>query len=342
MNRWRGLIAALVLTACAGVASAQAAQESSAPQLDLGWLAFGDLYHVLSHHTADSEGATGAVLRRGYLTLNATLGEHWFGRFRLELNQAGEYETYSFDLDFKDVYVGRHLGQHRIIAGLAPTPTFDLIESHWGLRYLMRTPMDLQGVASRDVGVYAAGPLNAAGSLAYRAMLGPDVEFGTESSEGHKAMGAITWRPDSRWVVDLYADYEKRSGPDNRRTLQAFVGYRTEGFRWGVQYSHQDRREDPRLELASAFAVGRLSPKFNAIGRIDRLIAPSPRGDNIAYIPFAPESPATLYNGAVEYVGFEHVRITPNVLVIDYDRADDGTQPRTDLQLRLTLLLDFE
>jgi hypothetical protein len=319
-----------------------AAQQEDTPRFELGGLVFGDLYHVISHHRPDAEGATGLVLRRGYLTLNAELGGDWFGRARLEANQSGEYETYSFEVDFKDLYAGRRFGEHRLLLGLSPTPTFDLIESYWGLRYLMRTPMDLQGVASRDFGVAAAGPLNAAGTLGYRAMIGAGVNFGTESGDGRKFMGALSWQPHEDWVVDLYADYEKLSGPTDRTTLQAFVGYRGDGLRGGIQYSHQDRQEEPRLELASAFVVGRIAPEFNLIGRVDRLIAPSPRGDNIAYIPFASEAPATLYNFAVEYAGLESLRITPNVILIHYDRADDGSQPRTDRQLRITLFLDLE
>ena len=53
-------------------------------------------------------------------------------------------------------------GRHRVLFGLSPTPTLDLIESIWGFRYLARTPMDLQGVASRDT---VKGPLNAARTL---------------------------------------------------------------------------------------------------------------------------------------------------------------------------------
>lgn len=38
------------------------------PNFSVGGLLFGDFYHVVSHHTEEGEGATGAVIRRGYLT----------------------------------------------------------------------------------------------------------------------------------------------------------------------------------------------------------------------------------------------------------------------------------
>ncbi len=50
------------------------------------------------------------------------------------------------------------LGRQHLLVGLSPTPTIDLIESIWGLRYLARTPMDLQGVASRGTGISREWP----------------------------------------------------------------------------------------------------------------------------------------------------------------------------------------
>ena len=81
--------------------------------------------------------------------------------------------------------------------------------------------------------------------------------------------------------------------------------------------------------------------KSTLIGRIDRLIEPSPRGDGISYIPFDPSAPATLYVAAYEYQMLPNLALTPNVVVIDYDRAEDGYQAATDLHLRLTAFFTF-
>ena len=100
----------------------------------------------------------------------------------------------------------------------------------------MRTPMDLQGIPSRDTGVAASGPLNGSGSLRYRTMVGAGLEFGNESGDGRKWMGALNWNPSEAWVLDVYADYERLEGETDRATLQGFVGYRTDDLRWGAQY----------------------------------------------------------------------------------------------------------
>jgi hypothetical protein len=310
--------------------------------LDVGGLAFGDLYHVPSHHLDEGDGATGLVLRRGYLTFDADLSKKWFGRLRFEVNQSGEFETYDFEIDFKDLYAGRNFGRHLVRFGLSPTPTFDLIEDLWGLRYLARTPMDLQGEPSRDTGVYAKGPLNSSGTLGYRTMLGAGVEFGAESGNSAKFMGAITWKPSPRWVLDLYLDSEKLPGPKDRGTIQVFAGYKSDRTRWGFQYSNQDREADPPLELASTFVVQRLKQKTSLVARVDRIMEPSPEGNNISYIPFDPTARATFFIGGVEIRATPHLTITPNTIVTVYDENEQGITPTTDWHLRLTFFLDFE
>lgn len=312
------------------------------PDWRLGGLLFGDAYHVPSNHLLAADGDSGIVMRRAYLTLDADFSERFFGRARLEINQAGDFVNDDFDSGAKDLYLGGRFGRHRLIAGLTSTPTFDLVEKAWGLRYIARTPMDLQGVASRDTGLFAQGPLNASGSLAYRAMWAAPIDFGKDSNDQARLMGALTWSPSPRWKLDFYTDYEQRSGPHDRRTLQAFAAYETEALRWGALYSNQDREQDPPLELASVHVVMDVAARQAAYLRIDRLIEPSPKGDGISYLPFDPSAPATALFAGWEWRFNEHFRLTPNTVVIRYDRDAEDQRPTTDVHLRLTLFIDFE
>jgi hypothetical protein len=324
------------------LSNSMAAEEVSDPLFDAGWLLFGDLYFIPSHHLEEGDGALGLVLRRGYLTFDADFNETWFGRMRFEANQSGEFETYEYDVKFKDLYLGWNLGEHQLIAGLSPTLTFDVIEAFWGLRYLMRTPMDLQGEASRDTGLALRGPLNSDGSLSYRVMLADGRDFGAETGDEEKWMLALNWKPSPGWMIDLYADAERPDGPGDVTTYQAFLAHETEGLRWGLQYSNQDRQDADPLELASAFLVKSLDSGANFIGRIDRIIEPSPKGNNIAYLPFDPSAPATMFLAGLEYRLSPHLTFTPNAVVTRYDRNDEGIRPNTDVYLRFTLFVDFE
>ena len=99
------------------------ADEGEQGSFQLVGLLFGDLYTIPSHHTTAGEGASGFVLRRGYLTANFALGESWYGRARIEVNQDGEFESYGFEADAKDLYLARKFGKHEFVMGLAPTLT---------------------------------------------------------------------------------------------------------------------------------------------------------------------------------------------------------------------------
>ena len=200
-------------------ASAAHAQDSDYPELDFKGLICGDAYYVPSHHLEEGDGAAGLVMRRAYLTMDVDFSENWFGRARIEINQSGEFETYDFEADWKDLYLGADLGRHRVIGGLTATPTFDLIEGVWGARYLARTPMDMQGIASRDTGIYAKGPMNSSGSLSYRAMYAFPLEFGAESNPNDQFMAAFSWSPNDRLVFDFYGAYEKRDENKDRTTI---------------------------------------------------------------------------------------------------------------------------
>ena len=330
-----------VVAVAAIAAPLSAARPAESPwSLSAGGLLFGDLYHVPNHHLPAGDGATGVVVRRGYLTFDAKYATGWFGRLRFEVNQSGEFETYDYDADFKDLHVGYKFENHSITVGLQPTPTFDVIESVWGLRYLMRTPADLQGVPSRDTGIAFKGRLTE--SLRYRLMVGAGTDFGAESGDGNSTMAALNWKLNDRWMLDFYVDAERRPGPNDTASAQVFAGYQTEDLRFGAQYSYRDRESQAPGELASVFAVGSAGANRRWIGRIDRIMEPSPKGDNISYIPFDPTARATMYLAGFEFRVSDHLRITPNTIVIAYDRNDAGIRPNTDLYVRATLFIDFE
>lgn len=313
--------------------------EESASPFSLGGLAFGDLYHLPSHHLPEGDGATGAVLRRAYLTGNAKFDTGWFGRLRIEINQSGEFETYDFEADFKDAYVGYRFENHTLTAGLQPTLTFDVVESVWDLRYLMRTPADLQGAPSRDTGVTLKGRIDDAWS--YRLLYGAGADFGAESGDGGMLQAALNWKLSENWLLDLYVDHEKRPGPSDITSGQLFAGYESERTAFGAQYLYRDRDEEASAKLASIFLARRFSQKFRGIGRIDRIFSPSLKGDNISYVPFDPNAPATMYLAGLEYQISEHFYFTPNTIVISYDR-NEGVRPETDFFLRLTFFVNFE
>ena len=312
------------------------------PVLSAGFVLFGDLYYVPNHHTEEGDGAAGGVLRRAYLTFNANLPAEWFGRVRFEANQSGDFEDYDIHAEFKDLYIGRNFGRHRFQAGLSPNPLYDVSEAAWGMRYIERTPLDLQGIGTRETGLSLRGPIDAEGTWTYRGMVDFGTDFGKDSNPNEKWMGGVSWKPEPHWTFDLYADHDERDGPKDRTLFQAFAAYTTDDLRWGVLYGYQDRQDDPPLELASGYFVKRTSEKTSMVLRVDRLIEPSPSGDNIDWLPFDPAAPATMLIAGLEFRAHEKFFIAPNTAVIYYDQDDLGQRADTDVLLRLTLFLNFE
>ena len=300
-------------------------------------LVFGDVYHVQTHHLPEANGITGAVVRRVYFTFDTKFAKRWYTRARIEVNQSGEYQVYDFEYDIKDLLIGYKFNNHKIVLGLSPTKTYDVIEKLWGLRYLARTPMDMQGSPSREWGVSVDGVISDNIGLKYRTMISHAVEFGGETGDGFRMQGAISWQPNDIWTVDFFTDYEQVEGESDRNTYQIFVGYTKEKIRWGAQYSNQNRQSDPGLELLSAYVVGNVYKNISAIARVDRIMKPSPRGNNIDYIPFNPTSKATFLIGGLEIPVCKYFTVTPNIIHIIYDEDDMGITAQSDLTYRVTV-----
>ena len=173
-------------------------------------------------------------------------------------------------------------------------------------------------------------------------MVGTGADFGAESGDGEIVMAALNWKLNEHWMLDFYVDHEKRPGPTDVTSGQVFAGYQTEDLRFGAQYLYRNREANREGELASAFVVKSIGDETSIIGRIDRIMEPSIRGDNISYIPFDPSARATMYLAGFEFRVSDHVYISPNTVLIRYDRNDEGVRPKTDFYLRLTSFLDFE
>ncbi|MCK5782482.1 MAG: hypothetical protein KAH10_07805 [Flavobacteriales bacterium] len=311
-------------------------QEESDFSYKLKGLVFGDAYYVDTHHLPEANDIAGAVMRRAYITFDTKFAKNWYTRLRFEANQSGEYQTYNFEVEVKDLLIGYKFEKHKIVFGLSPTKTFDIIEGIWGLRYLARTPMDMQGSASREWGLAVDGNIISKIGLKYRTMISHDIDFGGETGEGFRVQGAISWQPDNVWTVDFFTDYERVEGESNGMTYQIFIAYEREKIRWGTHYSNNTRQDDSGLELFSAFVVGSFYKNISAIARVDRIMKPSPRGNNISYIPFDPNSKATFLIGGFEFPLGKYLTLTPNIIHIIYDENDIGVKPQSDLTYRLT------
>lgn len=332
----------LLLLTCSSFLGASAVCANEGPDVDFGGFFFGDLYHVPSHHTIEGDGASGAVLRRLLLTADGRFSDEWSGRARLEAYHEGAFENYTMTHRILDLGVTRQLGDHQLSGGLIPTITYDVMEAFWGKRYLVRTAPDIQGIAARDVGLKLMGPLPVTAGLSYRVMYGSKATWEADKNPFDKTMGGITWHGSTGFLIDAYVDWESRPGPYDRSTVQFLVGKKTEQYTLGLEYTNQDREEDPDLELASLMGVMKLGGPWSVMAQLHRLFKPSVKGNDIAYIPFDPTAKATNLVAGVEYRFNRHFTMSPNIVWTRYSVNASGVKPDDDVHLRLTFYANFE
>jgi hypothetical protein len=93
------------------------------------------------------------------------------------------------------------------------------------------------------------------------------------------------------------------------------------------------------LDILSAFATGKISPKVLWLARVDRGFDPDPGGNSIPYLPFDQMAKSTLFLAGLEFLPIPSVHLTPNFEIITYDGVDP--KPKTDVVARLTFYWTF-
>ena len=338
----------LVALLGAGVAAAEdepAAGEPWYQRARVSGLLYGDAFYFAGHHDPSFDGESGFWFRRIYLTYDQDLVDSWSFRLRLEFNSPGDFEqSERLEPFLKDAFAAWTPGAHTLQLGLAPTPTFSLLESTWGYRSVEKTPLDLyRWGASRDLGVAAFGTFGGRRKLAYHVQLGNGSD-GSETNRGKKGMAALQLFPAGGWIVEVYGDYEDRADEGDRATAQAFAAWKGERGRWGVLYARQERETDPEpltLDLASAFGALRLSERTWLLGRVDRNFDANPEGDRIPYLPLDPEASSWLYLAGVDWRIHSHLDVIPNLEIVAYDERPGGSRPATDVVVRVTIDAHF-
>lgn len=307
---------------------------------------FGDYYYFAQDHDANFDGQNGFWIRRAYLTVDRDLSSAWGARFRLEVNSPSLQQTQdTLEPYVKDAYLRWTHGTHNVFFGISPSPTWELIEGFWGYRHVEKTALDLHSWASsRDTGLAAKGSFDKDKQFGYHAMIGAGTGVRNEVNDEKRVYLALSARPSKTWVFEAYADFESRPDDLDIRTLQAFGGYEGKSVKLALQYARQTRQQGPakddlHLDLLSAFATGKLSPKLLWLARVDRGFDPDPAGAGIAYLPFDPTARSTFVLAGLEFLPVPSVHLTPNLEVITYD--DATPEPRTDLVGRLTLYWTF-
>jgi hypothetical protein len=316
------------------------------PAWQLSGYMFGDYYYFAQDHAADFDDQQGFWFRRIYLTYDHTLSPRFATRLRLEMNSDGSMTGSDLTPYVKDAYLRwTYAGRQQIVLGIQPTPTFEFIESFWGLRHIEKTPADLHRIdSSRDFGIGLQGPLNAGQTVRYVVQVGNDSGQNSEVDSDKAVRLAVRYESGEGFAVEGFYAFLSRPDHADRHIGQGLVGYRSKRGRAAFHYLHQKRNApsgstaaDLDLDVLSAFGAFDVVPqKWTVFGRVDRFADPNPEGPRIDYLPLADNAAYTFLVGGVEYYLFQSVRISPNVEWVHYDEPARGEAVVDDVVLRAT------
>lgn len=328
------------LIALMSFATAANAQITPAEKNDLSARFFGDYYWFVKHHNTDIEGNNGFWVRRVYLTYDHQISESLSGRIRLEMQSAGDFTTNSaLTAEVKDAWLRYEFGQHEIMAGIAPTPTFELVEEVWDYRAIAKTPLDLQDVgSSRGLGISIRGKIGDAKRFGYHFMIANGNGSKTELNQGKKFMLSLSYELSEHLVIQAYGDYESTDQNEYLYTLQGFLGYQSDVFNIGGLYAYHWRSATTTtLNIVSLFTNFDITKNLRGYLRIDHTLEPNPSADEIDYILFSDEAQLTYLTGGVEIQLHPQVSLLPNVQAVFYGETNKNTSPETDFIARFTL-----
>ena len=306
-------------------------------------LMFGDYYYVVSNHRESIEGENGFWFRRIFFTVDKSLGESFDTRLRLEFNSPGDFVTNARLEPFvKDAYIRWKNDQYQALFGIIPSPTLDVIEPFWEYRSIEKTPLDLYRMGfSREFGAAFRGGSD---RVKFHVAFGNGEGERGETNEGKVVMGSILVQMTDSLFTELYADYNAMPENVDRSTFQAFVGWKKNGGKIGIQYAHQEIDGIPgtdNLDVLSLFGIYRLNSRWAFVGRYDRMFDPNYDGEAIPYIPFAANAKSNFFLAALDFTVIENLFVQPNIEIVSYSDPISGDIPDTDFIPRITLFFRF-
>ena len=266
------------------------------------------------------------MIRRAYLTYDKKINAAFAAKLQLELNQTDFATTTSTMIPFlKQAHLAYNRGLQTVYFGLAGTPTWDVVESHWGYRFVEKTPLDLQKLGSSvDGGLAFKGHFDAEKKWGYHFMAGNGAGTGSETNDSKKFYLSLTAAPAKKVLFQVYGDFEdNKSGTpgSDAYTLQVFAGLKGDAGRGGLLFAQRATEKngiDTTLDIFSLYGVANLKEDLSLFARVDRMSDPNPNAHKIAYLPMANDKSSTLAILGLDYKIDQGIRIAPNLEAVFY------------------------
>jgi len=314
-------------------------------------LMFGDYFYNADAIESAKKDINGFQFRRIYITTDYLINDQFSTRFRMEsaINNGSNVGVFVKDawLKWKNVFKGSDL-----IAGMSPTPAFDVSEGAWGYRSLEKTTMDYFGiVSSRDIGIDLKGKLDEAGTAKYWLKIGDGSGNKPETDKYKRYYAQFQFTPSPSFLITVYGDYASKPQKidpydgqmkNNSAFVAAgFVNYKYEKtFALGVEAFLKSQRNNfsPSGAVASlssqsgfglsVWAKAALSDKVGIVGRYDIF---DPNTNSVAK-----NDKHGLIIGAIDFKVGSKVSVMPGVEAHTLEGANNS-----DITPRVTFFWEF-
>ena len=342
--------AVILAIICLSLSSASVASGNKA-KID-GYF-FGDYYYLPKSHHGELEKRNGFQYRRVYFTYENDLSDEFSMRFRLEMNGKSfpttRQATSKLEPFLKHGYLKWKPSGWRtnIYLGLSGTPTWRNVEKVWAYRSVAKTVLDLHKIgSSTDFGIAVQGDIDASNRISYHLMIANGTGTRAEIDKNKKISFSLAAKPVAGVTLEGYVDRENAADLGKWHTLQGFLGYQQERFRFGIQLANQTRQQADvdtlNILTSSVFgAVQLLEKKVWAFARFDRLFDPNPNAETIPYIPFDNTARSNMMLVGLDWAPTEAVHIIPNLIFVFYDKPDNIDKPDETIMPRLTVFFTF-
>ncbi len=296
---------------------------------------FGDYYYVAAADDGETkfpEKQNAFQLRRLYFTYDKDIAADFSVRYRLEANDSGFGSGSKMEPFVKHGYLQwkNAVGGADLYFGLVGTPTWVLSKKAWGYRSIEKTVLDLNKMgSSADLGVALKGEV---GKLSYVTMLGNGSGKSTETDNGKKLYGSLSFAASKALTLEGYADFNMLPGDRDELTLKIFAGYKGEGLSGGVEVFSRVNKAvgvgeqaggDVTINGVSLFATLPLGDSLKGFGRVDAV-----NNDDL-------DTTDLLLIAGVDRELEKNVHLMPNI----YVQLPDGPDPT--IQARMTVFYKF-
>ncbi len=299
-----------------------------------------EFYYVAKSGDSDFRGQNGFWFRRIYFGYNSDLGEGWFVRVRVEMNNVA-YKKSLIIPYLKNAYLKKKLGEGaNLLIGLIEPPSFNRVEKFWGLRFVEKTPADFfKFASSRDMGISLNGKTRK--GIVYTLMFGNYGSNKGEWNKGKAIYGRIGWEGRNNYF-EFNAHY---AGENNKNIsyFSAFFGRKGSWGKMGLNYTYLLEKtkngESKNNGILSGFGEVNIGSNLNFFVRYDYLFKKNFK-DIVGYIPVK----ASLYKTRFIISGFDYrinkiIRVSPNIKYIYYGGKES---PSGDFYINITLKVSFK